>query len=166
MNDSFLSGSLPPLSFYHRFLRVLLGIAMILLALYSVAASFSLLFFATIFSDLASKSPFTVADAIIIVILLLVIAGAIFSVIAATKVIRKSPINARDTLTTAYAVLNILALIFHWNRFSTFDSHNEGARLALLMASGLLYLGSALAIILFSRRQGSATSIEPPRSVE
>lgn len=150
---------MPPASFYHRFLRVLLGVAMFVAASYTAVQSailaIAVLFFSSLFS---SKYPLQIEDLFIIIPFLIALAGAILSLLAAHRIVRYSA-HPVDRITTMYAVMNALAVIFYWNRLVvSFSSSNEILHLAIAAIAGLVYLGSALAIIRVSRRLDGTTS--------
>lgn len=125
-------------------------------AVQSAILAIAVPFFSSLFS---SKYPLQIEDLFIIIPFLIALAGAILSLLAAHRIVFRYSAHPVDRITTMYAVMNALAVIFYWNRLVvSFSSSNEILHLVIAAIAGLVYLGSALAIIRVSRRLDDTTS--------
>ncbi len=166
--QSFLSASAPSSGFYHRFFRVLVGVAMFLVALYATFTSALMVLF-TVFASSSSKYSPSLEDHIMTGLWVVVLLGALLSLVAAIKIIFKSNPSAKDFPTTLCTILNITAVTLYGSYFlpTAASPEEKIIGLVILAAMSLLYLGSATMIIVLSRRQPSATSVSSaPHLVE
>ena len=162
MKNDFFAISPPSLNFYHRFFRVLVGIAMMLVAIYTACASILMLIFAALVFSSPKYSP-SFEDTLMIVLWVAWVPCAVISLVAGYKSIVTTSHTSRYAFTTICAVINVSAVILYWNRFpSTTSSSNDSLLTGLLLTFiSLLYLCSAVAIIVFSRKQPSTTPVNP-----
>lgn len=149
MKKPFLSATPPSLTFYHRFLRILLGIVLLIVSIYRT------IMLPGIILVMAFAMDTNVGDILLLSLIPLYLVSSITWIVAAMMLIFK-PLNQRGIWGTLCTLSGFVSLVVFYYVFVNTDD----SMLAILLVIALLiHLCSAIGVIYFSRKPSTSTPV-------